>query len=69
MPRTHAKLAVVNFSNALFHPKVFHIVRANGSQAAFVGSANFTVPGLTGSNVEAAVSIDTEAGDSPGVTV
>lgn len=58
IPRANAKLGVVSFGNFLFHPKVYHITRKNGSQAAFVGSANFTSPGVTGGNVEAAVSLD-----------
>src|SRR5450830_1305656 len=64
MPRDTAKLGVIGFSNALFHPKVYHIVRNDGTQAAFVGSANFTSPGVTGTNVEAAVSLDSAKGDS-----
>lgn len=63
IPRDGAKLAVVQFSNALFHPKVYHITRDDGSQAAFVGSANFTVAAITGGNVEAAISLDTRQGD------
>ncbi|WP_246796278.1 phospholipase D family protein [Burkholderia perseverans] len=64
LPRSNARLAVVNFGNALFHPKVYHVTRADGHEASFVGSANFTASGLTGSNVEAALSIDTREGDS-----
>lgn len=64
MPRSEGRLAVVQFSNALFHPKVYHFTRNDGSQTAFVGSANFTSPGLTGRNVEAAISIDSRDGDS-----
>lgn len=64
LPRSGARLAVVNFGNALFHPKVYHATRSDGSQTAFVGSANFTAPGLTGANVEAAFSVCTLEGDS-----
>lgn len=64
MPRDTAKLAIVQFSNALFHPKVYHITRQDGTQAAFVGSANFTETAITGGNVEAAVSLDTRL-DAP----
>lgn len=64
MPRESAKLAIVQFTNALFHPKVYHITRSDGSQAAFVGSANFTEAAILGGNVEAAVSLDTRLGDS-----
>ncbi|KGU65829.1 ngoFVII restriction endonuclease family protein [Burkholderia pseudomallei MSHR983] len=64
LPRSNARLAIVNFGNALFHPKVYHVTRADGHEASFVGSANFTAPGLTGSNVEAALSVDTRDGDA-----
>ncbi|MBD2222598.1 phospholipase D family protein [Calothrix sp. FACHB-1219] len=64
MPRESAKLAVVQFTNALFHSKVYHVTRADGSQAAFVGSANFTEAAILGGNVEAAVSLDSRLGDS-----
>lgn len=46
LPRNSAKLGVVCFRGAYFHPKTFHITRADGSQAAFVGSANLTAAGL-----------------------
>lgn len=65
VPRPNARLVVIRFGNALFHPKCYHVTRGDGSQAAFVGSANFTGPGLTGSNVEAAIAVDTREGDSP----
>lgn len=45
-------LTVVALRDALFHPKVAHVVRADGSAAAMVGSANFTTAAL-GANVEA----------------
>ncbi|WP_230246985.1 MULTISPECIES: phospholipase D family protein [unclassified Rubrivivax] len=64
MPRESAKLGIVQFTNALFHPKVYHITRSDGSQAAFVGSANFTEAAILGGNVEAAVTLDTRTGDS-----
>lgn len=47
-----SSLTVVAFRNALFHPKVAHVVRADGSAVAMVGSANLTVAAL-GANVEA----------------
>lgn len=64
MPRESAKLGIVQFTNALFHPKVYHVTRSDGSQAAFVGSANFTESAISGGNVEAAVTLDTRKGDS-----
>lgn len=44
-------LTVVAFSNALFHPKVAHVIDAEGSVYGFVGSANFTSHAF-GANVE-----------------
>lgn len=64
IPRNHAQLGVVNFSGAYFHPKTYHIQRADGSQAAFVGSANLTTSGLT-LHVEAGIALDTNEGDDP----
>lgn len=59
---TKHSLVIVTFSRGLFHPKAFHVVRADGSQAAYVGSANMTVDGA-GLNVEAGLALDTRAGD------
>ncbi len=64
IPRNRAQLGVANFSGAYFHPKTYHIQRADGSQAAFVGSANLTASGLA-LHVEAAVALDTNEGDDP----
>jgi HKD family nuclease len=64
IPRNHAHLGVVNFSGAYFHPKTYHIQRADGSQAAFVGSANLTASGLA-LHVEAGIALDTNEGDDP----
>lgn len=55
-------LTVVSFSNALFHPKTYHLTRSDGSALALVGSSNFTESGL-GINVEANLSLDTQDGD------
>jgi hypothetical protein len=63
IPRSSANLGVVNFSGAYFHPKTYHITRTNGSQAAFVGSANLTRSGLA-LHVEAGIALDTQHGDS-----
>lgn len=63
MPRDKAKLGFVSYGNYLFHPKVYHVTRKDGSQAAFIGSANFTPAGVAGWNVEAALSLDTVDGD------
>lgn len=66
-PRHNTKLAVVGFSNGLFHPKVYHLTRTDGSQLAYIGSANLTPAGITGLNIEAGMLLDTRNGDDPGV--
>lgn len=63
MPRTNAHLGIVSFGMGLFHPKAYHIRRNDGSQAAYVGSANLTREGLA-LNIEAAISLDTRDGDT-----
>lgn len=67
LPRPHIGLGIVSFDGALFHPKVYHFRRADGSEAAYVGSANFTGPGVSGLNVEAGIVIDTREGDDPNI--
>lgn len=59
-----AQLGVVSFSGAYFHPKTYHFRRIDGSQAAFVGSANLTASGLA-LHVEAGIALDTREGDDP----
>lgn len=54
-PQAH--LTVVALSNAIFHPKVAHVVRADGTARAIVGSANMTEQAL-GVHVEAWVEIE-----------
>ncbi|MTH66295.1 phospholipase D family protein [Paracoccus shanxieyensis] len=66
-PRTNAKIGVVSFSAGLFHPKVYHFTRQDGSQAAYVGSANLTTPGISGMNIEAGLLLDSSAGDPANV--
>lgn len=66
-PRATTRVAVVGFSNALFHPKVYHLTRTDGSQLAYVGSANLTPAGVTGLNIEAGMLLDTRDGDSEAV--
>lgn len=64
LPRAGVRLGVAACEGtALFHPKVFHVLRGDGSQAAFVGSANLGFPGVAGANVEAGVALDTRDGD------
>jgi hypothetical protein len=67
IPRQNADLAVVSFIRGLFHPKTYHTIRADGSAAAYVGSANLTSPAVSGRNVEAGLSLDTREGDSSDV--
>lgn len=62
IPRTNAHLGVVYFARGFFHPKTYHLRRLDGSQLAFVGSANLTREGLA-LHVEAAISLDTRDGD------
>jgi hypothetical protein len=63
LPRTNAGLGVVKYGKGLYHPKTFHIRRADGSQCAYVGSANYTYPGVSGINIEAGVVLDTREND------
>jgi hypothetical protein len=58
----HASLTIVSFADAEFHPKTVHIVRADGSITAVVGSSNLTGRGL-GQNVEAGVIFDSRDPD------
>lgn len=64
IPRSRAQLGVVNYGGAFFHPKTYHFTRPDGSQAAFVGSANLTRSGLA-LHVEAGIALDTRDGDAP----
>ena len=63
-PRDNLQVGVVSFANAFFHPKVLHITRADGSMAAYVGSANLTASGVASLHIEAGVVLDTSDGDS-----
>lgn len=67
LPRPQARLGVVNFSNGLYHPKTYHFRRDDGSQAAYVGSANLSISGIGSLNIEAGLIIDTRSGDSPSI--
>lgn len=64
LPRANGRLGVVSFGGAYFHPKTYHLRRADGSQAAYVGSANLTLAGLTALHVEAGLLLDTRDGDA-----
>jgi hypothetical protein len=62
-PRGALSLGVVSFSSGFFHPKVFHFERADGSAAAYVGSANLTAAGVASKHVESGIILDTKEGD------
>lgn len=63
VPRANAQIGIVSFGSAYFHPKTYHMVRKDGTEAAFVGSANLTASGLA-LHVEAGISLDSREGDS-----
>jgi hypothetical protein len=62
-PRAEQRVGVVSFTGGFYHPKTIHITRADGSAAAYVGSANLTKNGITSVNIEAGVLLDTHDGD------
>lgn len=64
IPRKNAHLGIVNFAGAYFHPKTYHVRRVDGTEAAYVGSANLTPSGLA-LHIEAGITLDTRDGDSP----
>lgn len=66
-PRPNAKLCVVTCTGGLFHPKVLHLTRTDGSEFAYIGSANFTPSGINGANLEAGIMLDTREGDPIGI--
>jgi hypothetical protein len=61
--RSNRKIGIVSFESGYFHPKTLHITRADGSAAAYVGSANLTESGVASLHVEAGVLVDTREGD------
>lgn len=65
LPRKNALLGLVKYDDRrlLYHPKTIHLCRADGSEAAYVGSSNLTRFGLAHS-VEAGVILDTAEGDN-----
>jgi hypothetical protein len=64
LPRSNGAVGVVSYDAGYFHPKTYHLRRADGSQAAYVGSANFGTPGVGGKHVEAGLILDSRSGDS-----
>jgi hypothetical protein len=67
MPRAHAELGVVYCGGGFFHSKTFHFRRTDGSQAAYVGSANLSWSGIGATHIEAGVLLDTRHGDNHGI--
>jgi len=65
-PRLELQIGVVSYGSGYFHPKTVHITRYDGSQTAYVGSANLTRSGAE-LHIEAGVVLDTKNGDDPAV--
>lgn len=65
LPRERSDLGIVCLSGAYFHPKTMHLRRANGTETAYVGSANFTRSGIAAKHVEAGLLLDSAKGDPP----
>ena len=63
-PRSNAKIAIVRYHSGLFHPKVYHAIRHDGSQTAYIGSSNLTGPSVTGLNIEAGAGLGLGKGRS-----
>ena len=61
--RPNAHLGVVAYANGFFHPKTYHFRRSDGSQTAYVGSANLSGLGISGQHIEAGIILDTASGD------
>jgi hypothetical protein len=67
MPRPNVKLGIVQYRRGFYHAKTIHIQRDDGSQCAYVGSANITGPGVSSLHVEAGITLDTDDGDDDDV--
>lgn len=65
--RKNRRIGVVSFDSGYFHPKTIHIVRVDGSTAAYVGSANLTESGIASLHVEAGVLLDSRDHDNTAV--
>lgn len=64
LPRDNGQLGIISYEGAFYHPKIYHLCRTDGSQAAYVGSANLTSSGIESLHVEAGLLIDSREGDS-----
>jgi hypothetical protein len=65
--RQNAHLGIIAYANGFFHPKTYHFRRSDGSQAAYVGSANLSGLGVSGQHIEAGIILDTASGDPPSI--
>lgn len=63
IPRDSAQLGVVSYLDGYYHPKTFHVRRPDGTQAAYVGSANLTGSGVASLHIEAGIAVDSREGD------
>lgn len=63
-PRAAFQMGLVSYRTGYFHPKTVHVTRSDGSQLAYVGSANLTKSGA-GLHIEAGVVLDTDKNDNP----
>lgn len=64
LPRSNAELGIISYGQGYYHPKTVHIARRDGSQAAYVGSANLTESGISSLHVEAGITLDSRDGDN-----
>src|SRR5690606_34647936 len=64
-PRANLRIGLVAFENAYFNPKTLHCGRCDGTEVAYVGSANLTPSGVASLHVEAGVVLDTRDDDDP----
>jgi hypothetical protein len=67
LPRAHGRLGIVSYAGAYYHPKTYHVRRNDGSQSAYVGSANLGFAGVGALHVEAGLIVDTRQGDPPAI--
>ena len=64
LPRAGAYLGITSYADSFYHPKIYHLCRTDGSQAAYIGSANLTASGVNARHVEAGLLLDSREGDS-----
>jgi NgoFVII restriction endonuclease len=64
VPRAAARLGVISYQGGYFHPKTYHLRRRDGTESAYVGSANLTMSGIASTHIEAGILLDTAQGDA-----